>query len=458
MGTIVSSGVGSGLDVNGLVTKLVAAEGAPTSSRLDQQEAKIQGKISALGTLRAALAKFQTTVAALQTTDKFQGRQVVLSSQDFLSATSDSSSVPGSYQVEVQQLASAQKLQSGPFAAGSTVVGTGTLQIAIGGQTYPIDVDSTNNTLAGIAKAINASAVGSKVVATVISGATEARLTIAGRDTGLANAMTITQSGGDGGLATLTYPPSGGSTTQLNGALDARVLVDGVLATSATNSITGAIAGVTLNAADANDTGETTTVTVSYNRTATQKTVTDFVTSYNAVVDAVKSVASYNASTQQGGPLFGDTGVLNIADQLRRILTSAVPGADPSADMLADIGVSSGLDGKYTINSTKLNAALDTNFDAVGKLFAADKVGVAVKLGGLLDQYLGSSGLFDARTATLNATVKDIADQRTALNARLTVLQARYTKQFNALDTLLSQMQSTSAYLTQQLASLPGYK
>ena len=455
MGTIASSGVGSGLDVAGLVQKLVSAEGAPTSARLDQNEAKVQGKISALGTLRAALAKFQSTVSALKSVDKFQGRQVTLSAEDFLSATSDSTSVPGSYAVEVQQLASAQKLQSGPFAASTTVVGTGTLQIVIGGQTYQIAIDSTNNTLAGIAKAINASAAGSTVMATVISGATEARLTITARNTGLANAMTITQSGGDGGLAVLT---TGGGMNPLSGALDARVLVDGVLATSATNSITGAIAGVTLNLEQANDLNDTTTVTVGYDSAATRKSVSDFVTSYNAVVDAIKSVASYNTTTKQGGPLFGDTGVLNIADQLRRVLTSVVPGVSQSADMLAEIGISSGLDGKFTIDSTKLDAALNTNFDAVGQLFTADKAGVAVKLSDLLDRYLGSDGVFDARTATLNATVQDIADQRTALTARLTALQDRYTKQFNALDTLLAQMQSTSSYLTQQLANLPGFK
>ena len=113
MGTIASSGIGSGLDVAGLVQKLVTAEGAPKSARLDQQEAQVQGKLSALGTLKAALAKFQDTVTALKSLDKFQGRQTTLSTPDFLTATTDSTAVPGSYAVEVQQLASAQKLQSG---------------------------------------------------------------------------------------------------------------------------------------------------------------------------------------------------------------------------------------------------------------------------------------------------------------------------------------------------------
>ena len=457
MGSIVTSGVGSGLDVAGLVQKLVSAEGAPKSARLDQQEAKAQAKLSALGTLRAALAKFQDTVSALKSIDKFQGRQVSLSSDDFLAATSDSTAVPGSYEVEVQQVASAHKLQSGTIASAAAVVGTGTLRIVTGGQTFDITIDATNNTAAGIAKAINASPAGAKVMATVITGASEARLVITSRNSGAANAMTITQSGGDGGLAGLTYPLGGGM-TPLKGALDARVLVDGVLATSATNAITGAIAGVTLNVENENVPTETTAVTVDFNRAAARKAVGDFVTSYNAIVDAIKSVASYNVNTKQGGPLFGDTGVLNIADQLRREITSAVPGVSASADMLAEIGISGQLDGKLAVNNTQLDAAFNSNFDAVGQLFASGKVGVAVKIGGLLDQYLGNSGLFDSRTDSLNASIKDIGSQRAELTNRLTQLQARYTKQFNALDGLLAKLQSTSNYLAQQLGNLPGFR
>jgi flagellar hook-associated protein 2 len=458
MGTIASSGIGSGLDVAGLVQKLVTAEGAPKSARLNQQEAKVQGKLSALGTLRAALAKFQDTVTALKSLDKFQGRQTTLSTPDFLAATTDSTAVPGSYDVEVQQLASAQKLQSGTFASSSTVVGTGTLQITAGGQIYEIDIGDTKNTLAGIAAAINSSAAGSKVMATVISGASEARLTITARNTGLANAMTITQSGGDGGLSKLEYPSPSSGMTELSQALDAWVLVDGVFAKSDTNSISGAITGVTLNVSQKNPPDDTTTVAVEYNRTATRKSVGDFVTAYNAVVDAIKSVASYNASTKQGGPLFGDTGVLNIGDQLRRVLSSAVPGVNEATNTLAEIGISAGLDGKLSVNSAQLDAAFNANFDGVGQLFTADKVGVAVKLGDLLNQYVGADGLFAKRTETLNASIKDITDQRGALTDRLTELQARYTKQFNALDTLLAKLQSTSNYLTQQLGNLPGFK
>jgi flagellar hook-associated protein 2 len=458
MGSIVTSGVGSGLDVAGLVTKLVQAEGQPKTVRLNQEEAKVQAKLSALGSLRSALAKFRDTVSVLKNIDQFQGRQVSLSTSDFLAATTDTTAVPGGYAIEVQQLASAQKLQSGPYGSASGTVGTGTLRIVTGGQTYDVAIDSSNDTLVGIANAINASAAGEKVLASVVSGASEARLTITARNSGAASAMTITQSGGDGGLAGLTYPPSGSGMTQLRAALDARVLVDGVLATSGTNSINGAIAGVTLNVQQQNASGETTTLNVDYDRAAARKTIGDFVDAYNSLIDSIKSVTSYDASTKRGAPLFGDSGVRNIADQLRRELTSNVAGLSQSMDMLAEIGITAQLDGKLVADNTRLDAAFKANFDAVGKLFATDQVGVAVKLDGLLELYLGASGVFDKRTESLNASIKDIGDRRTQLIDRLTALQARYTKQFNALDSLLSKLQGTSNYLTQQLGNLPGFK
>jgi flagellar hook-associated protein 2 len=457
LGTISSSGVGSGLDVAGLVSKLVQAEGAPKTAALDTQEADVQAKLSALGSLRGALSDFQSKVGALKDIGQFQGRQTSLSSTDFLGATADSTAVPGSYSVEVQQLATAQKLQSGTFASSSTAVGTGTLHLVAAGQAFDVTIDTTNNTLAGIAQAINNSAAGSKVLATVINGAGDTRLTVTARNTGAANSFTVTQSGGDGGLAKLVYPPSGSGFTQLTAAADARVLIDGVAATSSTNTISGAITGVSVTVQAKNATGETTTLSVDYNRSAATQAVNNFVTSYNKLVTSIGGLTSYDASTNKAGPLFGDAGVQNIVDQLRRVLGSQVPGLDASTSMLAQIGVTAQLDGTLQVDSAKLSAAFNNNFDAVGKLFATSNTGVAVKLDGLLSAYLDSNGIFDSRTSSLNATIKDIGQQRSALTARLADLQALYTTQFNALDSLLSQLQSTSSFLTQQLGKLPGY-
>jgi flagellar hook-associated protein 2 len=457
MGSIVSSGVGSGLDVQSLVNQLVKAEGQTKSLRLDAEEAKVQSKLSALGSLRSALATFRDTVATLKSLDKFQGRQVALASPDFFSATATSSAVPGTYSIEVEQLATAQKLQSAAFAAATTVVGTGTLAISTGGQNFDVVIGDGNNTLAGIAQAINQSAAGAKVLATVITGNGDARLTLTSRTIGAANAMTITQSGGDGGLAGLVYPPSGSGMTQLAAALDARAVVDGVIVTSTSNTLSGAITGVDITLKAENAADETTELTIGFNKTAAKTTIESFAKAYNAVVDAVKSVASYDGEKKAGGPLFGDAGVRNLVYQLRRELTSNVTGLAGAFDMLGEIGVTAALDGKLSVDGADLEAAFATNFDAVGELFAADDVGIAVKLDKLLEPYLATDGVFDARSAGLKTSIDDINDRREALNVRLAALQTRYTKQFNALDTLLAQLQGTSNFLSQQLSKLPGF-
>ena len=194
-----------------------------------------------------------------------------------------------------------------------------------------------------------------------------------------------------------------------------RSLIDGFAVTSGTNTISGAIAGVdiTLVAADVD---ETTQINVGYDRTAARKTIDEFVKSYNAVVDAIKSVSSYDSETKAGGPLFGDAGVRNIVYQLRRELTSNVSGLSGPFDMLGELGITADLSGKLSVDSAKLDAAFAADFDAVGELFAAEDVGVAVKLDKLLAPYLDSDGVFDSRTAGLKSSIDDINDRREALN------------------------------------------
>jgi flagellar hook-associated protein 2 len=457
MGSIVSTGVGSGLDVTGLVQKLIEAEGAPKSARLDTAEAKAQAKLSALGSLRSALASFRDSVTKLKNIEAFRGRQVTLSSEDFFSATASSNAPPTSYSIEVDRLATAHKLQSPtPFAAATTPVGTGTLAITSGGVTFNVVIDGTNNTVAGIAGAINESAAGERVIASVITGSNGAStLTLTARGTGVTNAMTVTQSGGDGGLAALVYP-AGGGLTQAQEAFDARVIIDGIVVTSATNTISGAIAGIDLNLLAANADGVTTTLSVGYDKEGARKTIDELVKSYNGVVDAIKSVSSYDVAAKTGGPLFGDAGLRNLVFQLRRELGSSVLDVDPDLDMLSKVGVTVALDGKMSINGAKLDAALSSDIDAVGDLFAEPDVGLAFKLDALLDPYLQTGGVFDSRDASIKSSIADIDDQREALNTRLQGLQERYLRQFNALDGLLAQLNSTSNFLTQQLNQLPG--
>jgi flagellar hook-associated protein 2 len=203
-----------------------------------------------------------------------------------------------------------------------------------------------------------------------------------------------------------------------------------------------------------NELGETSDVTVAQDRAASRKAVDDFVKGYNTLVDAIKQLTSYNSTTRQGGALLGDSAVRNIVEQLRRTITANVGSG--TFESLASIGVTTQLDGKLATKAADLDAAFESDFDAIGTLFAAEEEGLALKLDAVLAPYLAADGALDNRTSGLRSTIDSITDRREALASRLTALQERYTKQFNGLDGLLSQLQGTSSYLNQQLSQLPG--
>lgn len=453
MGSIVSTGIGSGLDIETLVKQLITAEGAPTSSRLDAQEAKFQAKLSAYGSLSSAIDTLSTAVASLKDLAKFQGRAVTTADDSIVTGTADSTAVPGTYQVEVERLAQAAKLRSGPFATADTAVGTGTLTLTLGASTVVLTIDSTHSTLAQIRDAINAATGNPGISAAIVTGTDGAHLVLTGNKTGAANAMTVTQAGGDAGLAALVYDPANSITnlTQLQAAVDSRVVIDGLPLEGPTNSVASAVTGLTFNLAGVSDTDVTTTIGVTFDKDATTKAVNDFAKAYNALVSGLKPLASFDATNKVAGPLLGDSTLRDFMTAVRRNFTSTVSTGSTYTN-LSQIGLSFGLDGTITVDATKLGAAIDGNFDAVGKLFASTD-GIAKRIDKVISQYTTSGGLIEARTKGLQDSISDIGDQRTALQARLDSLQTRLRAQFNAMDTLVAQLKSTSNFLTQQLSA-----
>ena len=450
MGSVITSGVGSGLDVQGLVSQLVAAEGAPQTLRLNRQEAALQGELSALGTLRSALAEFQSALASLKDLDTFRGRTVTRSAEEFVSVTAGSTAAPGRFSLEVEQLASAQRLASGPFTDQNSVVGTGTLTIAVGSASFAVDIDSDSNTLVGIRDAINGAAGNTGVVATIINAVDGSRLVLSSTETGLANTLTVTEADGDGGLVALVYDPDNSieNLSEIDPAQDARVLIEGFAVESASNTISGAVGGIDITLLAENAPGEETAVTVGYDRPSARTSIDALVESYNSLVDAIE--------TETAGPLLGDAAVRNLTFQLRRELGASVSGLTGPFASLIDLGITAELDGKLAIDGTRLDSAFDADFDAVGELLSDADSGIATRLDALLEPYLQTGGLLDTRTDGLNASIEDIGDRRESLDERLVAVEARLFDQFNALDTLLAQLQTTSNFLSQQLANLPG--
>ena len=451
------SGVGSGIDLAALLNKLIDAEKSGPTQLLDARQSTAQASLSTLGTIKSALADLQAAVKNLKVLGAFAKHSATSADPTLFTAAADQTALPNTYNVEVQSLAQAAKLASGAFASTSTVVGTGTLTLSVGGSAFSITVDSSNNTLAGIRDAINAATGNTGVQASILTANDGAHLVLTGTQTGTDHAITVTQSGGDGGLAALVYDP--GVTQNLTvqqAAADATVVIDGFTYTSHGNSITGAIGGVTLSLVGAAP-GTTKTLTIAGDTGAVKQALQDFVAAYNKVVTVIGAATNYNPDTKVAAPLAGDALPREVAGRLRSLLGSAVSGLADSLNALSDIGITTGTDGTLSIDGAKLDASLSGSFAGVAALFTSSN-GLATSLDTQLDTFLGTGGLVANREDALNARLASIADDRQALQRRLDSMEARLRLQFSALDALVAQMNSTSSFLTQQLAGLSGGK
>ena len=428
------------LDVNTLVSQLVAAERAPTDSRLSAAKGKINVSLSAIGTFKGGLSALQTAVNALKGSSSAIGKLTTSVSKDgYFTASASGDAVAGSYEVEVLSLAKAHKVASSPFAGGaSSVVGNGTVSIDVGGQSFDVTLASPANTLADLRDAINASEDNTGVTATLLTEDGGTRLMLTSETAGTTHQVTVTTS-----LFT---------TAQVQPASNAQIKIDDFTYTGSSNTITGALEGVTLDLTKA-EVGTKITLDVTADRSGASTAIQELVRAYNAVVGVVKKQGSYDATTKTGGPLMGDVNVRTAMQQIRSILGGE--HGEGTYSMLAQLGIKTETDGTLTVDSAKLDAALAKNPDSVRDLVSGTDH-IADRLSKVLDGFLGSTGRIQAETDQLQKRLDQISDQTDALNRRMDQIRARYTKQFTALDGLLQQLQSTSSYLTQQLASLPG--
>ena len=456
MASIVSSGIGSGLDIAGIVQSLVAAEGQPVESRLGQQESRAQAKLSAFGSLKSALASLRDNLDIMQSLDQFLSRKATSGNEDKFTVSAGTSALPASYSMEVVQLAQAQKLTSGAFLDSDAIVGTGTLTVAVGTATMDLDITAGNNTLAGIRDAINTATDNPGVSATIVNADSVSYLIMTADDTGAASTITVTQAGSDGGLSALEYDPGNSlfSLTESIAPQDALIRIDGLDVMSDSNTFAGAVEGVTITILE--DTGGATeSLIVQNDQDAARNLINQFVDSYNELITTVDSLTAYNADTEQSAPLLGDSTIRGIRDQVRREMSTAVQDIDANFSMLSDVGIELQLDGKLSINDEKMDVVLADDFVKFGQLFSTTD-GFATRLYSLADGFLEADGIIESRTQGLTAQIEGITDDRTALNDRLASLETRLLRQFNALDSLLAQLSLTSNFLAQQLDNLPG--
>lgn len=456
MATIQSPGIGSGLDINSLVEKLVAAERAPADAQLTRRETKATLQVSAIATLKGALSSFKGTLDPLKSTTSFNPHKATSSDEKVLTASAAGSAATGSYPIQVIDLAQPHQLASNPFASGSTaVVGTGTLTITQGGRSFDVTIDSTNNTLANIRDAINKAPGNTGVQATIINEQNGSRLVLTSAKTGAAQAIRVTRTGGDGGLDQLVYNPGTlTNLTQLQAAQDAHIKIATFDHYSTSNTVTGAIDGMTLNLVAKTAPNTPVTVTVSNDTGQLINAVKKFVDGYNSLNKTVADLRSYDPTTRKAGPLLGDALLRGVEDQIRADLVNPVAGLTGDYRTFASLGITKQADGTLQLDEAKFTAALDADRNSVAAVFGSED-GVAARLYSHIEARLKSDAGIEARNQSLQKELTRIEDDKDALETRMALIEERYRKQFTAMDTLLASLTTTSNYLAQQLANLP---
>jgi flagellar hook-associated protein 2 len=447
--TVISStGIGSGLDINSIVTSLTTAAGLAQNTQLSDRKTALTAQVSAYATFSSALDTLQATLTTLENPTTLAGRTATLGDDTVATASATSGAIPAAYSLAVQNLATAASLSSGPVASAGTAVGTGTVTITVGGQSASISIDSTDNTLAGIAAAINGAPNNPGVSASILTTSAGARLVLSGNATGTINKITVTQSGGDGGLAALTYDPANGVTnlTQTQAAGDANFTVNGFAASSASNQVSSVVSGVTFNLLKTTAVGVPTTLTVGNDTSGAQTSIGTFVTALNGLITSIQGLTSYDPSTQTAGPLLGNATLESFQNQLENILDQ-VSGSAGTGTSLASLGITADPTGSYGTNTTTLSNALSANLASIGAFFGGTK-GIATQLNTLINQYTQTGGLLDSVNQGLQSGLTDVANQQTELNARLATYSATLTAEYNAMDTAVALLKQTQTYLT----------
>jgi len=472
-GTLSSAGVGSGLDVQSIVTALVNAESIPLNS-LKTAETTLQTKLSTFGTVQSYLSAFRDAAAALSHGSTFAQTVGSSSSPGVVDITTGANTPEGNYTVEVQQLAASQTLATGAYASSDALVGQGSLSIQLGtigsdgtsftaGSSSAVNISvSATDTLANVRDKINSSGAG--VTASILNDGSGSRLVLKSTNTGAANAFTVTATDSDGnntdasGLSRISYDPSLPSSqmTKPVSAADAKATINGLPVSSSINSLTEVLDGITLKLG-AVTTGAV-TLTAKSDTDSIKKAMTTFVDAYNKLNSYLADQTKYDASTKVAGVLQGDSTANSIRSQMRSIMSSST-GASATFSRLSDIGFDIAKDGTLTINDSKLTSSLG-NLAEVKKLFTntdlstAGNDGIASQLRSLTDGMLNSTGMLTTHTQGIQSSITRNEDRQAQMQTRIDQYEARVRAQYTALDSTMSTLNNLSSYLTQQLTAM----
>ncbi|MEJ2455754.1 MAG: flagellar filament capping protein FliD [Candidatus Thiodiazotropha sp.] len=442
------SGISTGADWTSIINDLLEVQSDRLYSLQDRQ-GEVENQISDYGRVRSLVDGFMSSMEDLLDESTMAGFAGSSTDESVVTVSANSSAAVSTYDIVVSQLASRDKIASSAYADSSTAVGTGTLSITVNGQTMDLTVDSGNNTLIQLAAAINNASDNPGVTASILNETGGSRLVLTSDDTGADNAITINVTDDDGnntdasGLSMLFYIGAGGDgyAEQVSSAQNALLTIDGFNVESASNAVSDAVTGVTLNLTD---TGSA-TVNIERDNTDIEDKASQFVTSYNLLMDELDSY--------QEGTLANDSSLRRMEQGFVDILAQAA-NLDGSDRYLFEIGIERDKYGRLSLDTAVLSQALADDFSSVARLFGDDTQGYATRLYNLADSLLEVGGIIDSKEDSLDSIKDRIENSIEREEYRLDIVEQSLIKQFAALDQTLALLSSTSTYLTNQLNAI----
>jgi flagellar hook-associated protein 2 len=460
MATISSPGLASGLDVKSIVSQLVALDRAPLQP-LQRTASSLQSQLSVYGSLKSMVSSLGDAAAKLSTSTSWTGVKASSSNATAVNATAAPSASATSLSIEVVALARAQSAASPtPAFALQRALGAGTLSIQVGtGTAVNVVIEAGKDSLAEVARQINEAKAG--VSATVLRDASGERLLMRATDTGLVNTFTVAVSGDDPdnpsdlsnltGLERLAFGTGGSGMTETQPALNAEAKINNVLITSASNTLSDTVPGLTLTLSQV--TTAPVEIEVKADQDAMRKNVQGFVDAYNALNNMLAETTKYNPDSKTAGSLQGDSTAVGLQNALRGMMRS-VTASSPFSRLL-DVGIEAQQGGKLEVKADKLNSALG-NMDGLRALFTTTSAeptsrGFGLKIKAFADGLISATGSLSTKTESLQSAVKRNTTEQGKVVERASRAEARYLAQYNAMDAAVGRLSGLNAFVSQQI-------
>lgn len=475
MASISSLGIGANIDAENIITQLMSLERQPIN-QAESQISKLNTKLSTWGKIQSVFSSVEDAATALTKNSLWNASKAQTADAEAMSVSAGEGTAPGSYSVQVNNLAQAQFLSSVAFSSKTDVVGDGTLVIELGSfATNPsappsklftpktdatavsIEIGPEDTTLEKVRDKINAATSSSGVSASIVNDASGARLVLRGK-TGEANAFRVSVTeGATPGLSALAYDPSADINNDrlMQSAANAQVTINNIPVSSDSNTLSDVVDGLTIKLNK--KTTSAVDVTVTQDTDSVKTAIETFAKAYSEAISAIRVQTLYDENSKTSGPLQGDSTALGLLRQLRSMATSST-SASSVFDRLSSMGLSMRVDGTLSTDSSKLSKALE-NMAELKKMFAtssedAASEGIAVRFQKLSDQVTSSSGSIATRTDGIKTSIKRTQANVDRLELRVEAMETRLRKQYAALDQTSSRLSGLSNYVTQQLNAM----